>query len=317
MAGEAFRQGIGKQTLCDASAVEPDRRRAPHRTPREVHVELPPAGGAGRRGGSAWRRQPKRLLQRESVAQVANVAGSLDLIDERGVNETAGQRSGRDHGPCKASHHRADRHELPPIAVEPRELAAGEEPREAQMPGLQLARDHCRRLARGAPSTRAAHERRTRRAETLEARTDLGAGSHDCEVVTADGLWLDSLPLEELDSLEGSLLEEEEPVEVSELVVGVLELVDVFVPLEVAEVPVAVVAAFVESAGSCPEASWTYTTRNAVANSAAVRPAMPRRMRCRRRRIASRRLLASARASLRSLGRLGGYVSRRSMVTPI
>ena len=76
--------------------------------------------------------------------------------------------------------------------------------------------------------------------------------------MTAAGLGLDSLLAEELDSLEGSLLAEDE------LVVGVLEVVEdafsaaVFAPEAVAVWVVGVVApVLVERAGSCPEASCT------------------------------------------------------------
>jgi hypothetical protein len=71
-------------------------------------------------------------------------------------------------------------------------------------------------------------------------------------VVTFEVPWLDSLLAEELDPLEDSLALEDVLVDVSELVVGVLELV------EVAACELGVVAVFlVERAGSCPEASWT------------------------------------------------------------
>jgi hypothetical protein len=147
-------------------------------------------------------------------------------------------------------------------------------------------------------------------------------------VVTADVLWLDSLPAEELDSLEDSLPAEDE------LLVGVLEVVEDPVPFEVLDEaavfpPAAVVACvlgvvavfFVERAGSCPEASCTYTARNAALNSAAARAATERRRRCTRRRSAERRLLASARASSCSGERLGGCceegLSVGSMVAPI
>jgi hypothetical protein len=132
-------------------------------------------------------------------------------------------------------------------------------------------------------------------------------------VVRGAALWLDSVA-GELDPLEDSLLAEDELVDVSELVAGVLELVaDVlFAVLLLAtvvfaavlfgaeavtlEVLVVLVPFFVERAGSCPEASWTYTARNAPVNSAAARPLMARRMRRTRRRIAERRLVARARA---------------------
>jgi hypothetical protein len=84
---------------------------------------------------------------------------------------------------------------------------------------------------------------------------------HDCEVVTAEVPWLSLLP-EELGALEDSLPLEDVLVDVSELVVGVLELVEVSVLLPVEavedwELGVAVVVFFVERAGSCPEASCT------------------------------------------------------------
>jgi hypothetical protein len=140
--------------------------------------------------------------------------------------------------------------------------------------------------------------------------------------VTADVVWLDSLPAEELDSLEDSLPAEDE------LLVGVLELVEdpfsaaVFAPEAEAAWVLGVVAVFlVERAGSCPEASCTYTARNATLNRAAARAATERRRRCTRRRSAERRLLASARASSCSGERLGGCceegLSVGSMVAPI
>jgi hypothetical protein len=172
-------------------------------------------------------------------------------------------------------------------------------------------------------------------------------------VVTGAALWLDSVA-GELDPLEDSLLAEDELVDVSELVVGVLELVadvpfadvlvadvrfaDVlFAALLLAtvlfaavlfgaeavtlEVLVVLVPFFVERAGSCPEASWTYTARNAPVNSAAARPLMARRMRRTRRRIAERRLVARARALgcfwERSGVCSGEVAARGSMVTPI
>jgi hypothetical protein len=78
-------------------------------------------------------------------------------------------------------------------------------------------------------------------------------------VVTAEVPWLDSLLADALEPLEGSLALEDVPVGVSELVVGVLELVEVLVPLELGEVSVLLELAvfFVARAGSWPEASWT------------------------------------------------------------
>ncbi|HEV2922970.1 MAG TPA: hypothetical protein VGW98_02990 [Solirubrobacteraceae bacterium] len=77
--------------------------------------------------------------------------------------------------------------------------------------------------------------------------------AHDWEVVTAEVPWLDSLLAEELDSLEDSLPLEDVLVDVSELVVGVLELVEALDDWELG----AATDLFVERAGSWPEASCT------------------------------------------------------------
>jgi hypothetical protein len=98
-------------------------------------------------------------------------------------------------------------------------------------------------------------------------------------VVTAEVPWLDSLLPEELDPLEDSLPLEDVLVDVSELMVGALELVDVSLapeasldadvfaatlfsvvfPVEAVEDwELGVVVVFLlERAGSCPEASCT------------------------------------------------------------
>jgi hypothetical protein len=125
-------------------------------------------------------------------------------------------------------------------------------------------------------------------------------------VVTAEALALDFPPVEELDSPEPSplvepelvvdsvLVEDSPLVEASPSVDCVLEAVE--------DVPPALVAAarrsaLATSAGSCPEASCTYTIRNAAANNASASPATERRMRRVRRRSASRCRLAVTRES--------------------
>jgi len=114
----------------------------------------------------------------------------------------------------------------------------------------------------------------------------------------------DSLPLEaELVADSVFVAGEFEVLDDSVLVDGVLvlddsALVDVLLDV-VEEAPSApafladVVGCF-ERAGSCPEASCTYTTRKAALNMAAATPATVRRIRRVRRRIAARLLLASA-----------------------
>jgi hypothetical protein len=124
-------------------------------------------------------------------------------------------------------------------------------------------------------------------------------------VVTAEAPALDSPLSEELDSLEVSPPPEAELV-VDSVAVEDSPLVEVSPPvdsvLEVDEDVPAVLAAarrslLATSAGSCPEASCTYTIRNATANNASASPATERRMRRVRRRIASRCRLAVTRGS--------------------
>ena len=85
-------------------------------------------------------------------------------------------------------------------------------------------------------------------------------------MVTGEAPWLDSVDaLDEPDSLDVSLPVEDELLDPSELVAGVLavEVAGVVVVVDVATfrvtagVLVAVVAVLRDSAGSCPEASWT------------------------------------------------------------
>ena len=84
-------------------------------------------------------------------------------------------------------------------------------------------------------------------------------------MVTGEAPWLDPVDaLDELDSLDVSLTVEDGVLDPCELAAGVL-VVEVVGVLAVdaatfrvtAGVLVAVVAALLDSAGSCPEASWT------------------------------------------------------------
>jgi hypothetical protein len=125
--------------------------------------------------------------------------------------------------------------------------------------------------------------------------------------VTADALLLDSSLLEELDPLEDSLLLVE--VSFAEDVLALRVLAD------------AARLASATSAGSCPEASCTYTVPNAAMKVATAKHATERRIRRARRRIASRWVRASARAL--SCSAVRGSDARREglsldfMVTPI
>ena len=128
------------------------------------------------------------------------------------------------------------------------------------MPALELTSGQLDCFVRRALRRRAGHEDRAGRAEAVEALADLAGGHHDCEVVTELLVPLASVaPLDELDS---PLPEELEPVlslaceEVVELVAAALA-VPVLAAALFAVSAVLVLFDFAESAGSCPEASWT------------------------------------------------------------
>jgi hypothetical protein len=108
------------------------------------------------------------------------------------------------------------------------------------MPGLELASDDPRALARGTLTPGPDERCGAAGAEAVEALGDLRSDHHDWEVVTADALLLDS-PFPEDELVEDSPLPD-------------AELVAADVP---AAAEAAVLAALTESAGSRPEASCT------------------------------------------------------------
>jgi hypothetical protein len=100
-----------------------------------------------------------------------------------------------------------------------------------------------------------------------------------------------------------------------------VEVPDALEPLDSTVFVVDAAELLVDSAGSCPEASCTYTTRNATLNSAAARLTTVRRMRRARTRMAVRLMRASVLPSScepasASLG-TGGDVRLWSMFAPI
>jgi hypothetical protein len=126
------------------------------------------------------------------------------------------------------------------------------------------------------------------RAEALELVDRLRLAVHDCDVLTADAPLLDS------SSVPVELDEPDSEVEVLDS-----ELLGAPVDSDLLATSAARRrAALADRAGSCPEASWTYTIANTSANMVTASPATDRRMRRVRRRSASRRLLASALASI-------------------
>src|SRR5207302_2235664 len=102
------------------------------------------------------------------------------------------------------------------IAVERRELAVGEEAREAHVPRREVAPRALRGLARAVRARIAGHEHNALRAEALESLARLARARHDCFVVTelaAVSPLEDDEPLGSLEP-DGSALEDPEPDDV-------------------------------------------------------------------------------------------------------
>jgi len=252
---ECFAEQVGEQPLGQSAAVQHQARRARDRACLEVDFELPPAPRRRRGGGLAGGRKRERGGERERLAQIAGVAGALELSYERAVDEAAAQRPRLAHGLREARHQRAHRHRLARVAVQARELAAGLEAREALMPCKQRAPDQRRGLVRRASLPGADHQRRAARAEAVELLDRLALGAHDCDVVTAAAPELDSPDSPVLvDSLApvDSLALVDSPADVD---VPVAEEVELAAAVDSALAPAARFRALATSAGSWPEAS--------------------------------------------------------------
>ncbi len=250
--GEPLGEDVREQALRQPATVQLDPGWTRDDAPREVHLDALPSPRGTRCGRFARRRERQRRGQRDGVPEIARVAGLLDAVDERGVDETVGQRGGDAHRLRQARHHRAHRHLPAWILVQERELAAREKAREALVPALQPAPDELDGLLRGTLATGACHEGRAGGAKAVEAIADLADAHHDCDVVTGLTGLLDS-PL--LDSVPA----DSAPSEDSLLCVSP-ELVACDDSAEVLVVAAAAVLLFfdvAESAGSWPEASWT------------------------------------------------------------
>jgi hypothetical protein len=160
-----------------------------------VEVDADRAAGGARGGGAARRRQRERLPEVERRREIPAVAGVLDRVEQRGVDEPAGELDGVGDGGGQSAHQRRDRHGGAAVGVQPRQLAAGVEAREAVVPReQQVARCGGQRRPVGA-----ADQDRAARAEAVERLDRLG---HDWRVVTPVGA---TSPLEP-----ESLLEDEE-----------------------------------------------------------------------------------------------------------
>ena len=174
------RTGPWRGRRCRAHAGRTrDDRRASHLDLCQRARRRRPAGAAARaraqRSGTARRDRPRSRRPR---------SGHERGVDEAVVSVAAARTA------CASRAIAGSPARLARVGVQARELAAGDEAREALVPGLQPAAGELDGLARG-PSRPAGHERRARRAEAVEALADLAVAHHDCEVVTE----LTELPL--------------------------------------------------------------------------------------------------------------------------
>jgi len=132
------------------------------------------AGAAGR-----LRSEPERDTQRQRARQVAAVARVLERRDQGRVDEAVGCARGVDRRLHEARHRRRHRDGAARVGVQPRELAAGREAREAPVPGQERGLG----VGGGALGARAADRDGALRAEAREATHGLDQGGHDWLVV--------------------------------------------------------------------------------------------------------------------------------------
>jgi hypothetical protein len=203
---------VGKQPLREAAAVELHAARTRYGAPLAVDPHVAPAGDGRRRCRTALWCTLERERQRQRLPQIARVPRFLDLIEERAVHESAAECAGVDHRLREAGHQRAHRHRFPRVGVEARQLAVGDEAREAHVPLLELLPREAGGRA-GDVLLGRADEHRAPRAEAREALGDLADAHHDCFVVTADEAPLAPLLEEVPEEEEDSPLPEEPPEE--------------------------------------------------------------------------------------------------------
>src|SRR3984885_7540956 len=132
--GKHLAEQVGEQPLGKAAAVELQPRWAGDRVGVEVNLELTPAFPRRGARGRSLRRQRAGPGQRDRRGQLAAVAGALDVAEQRGVDQAAGQLASVAHGLSKARHQRAYWHLSPWVAVQQRQLAVRQEAGEALVP---------------------------------------------------------------------------------------------------------------------------------------------------------------------------------------
>jgi hypothetical protein len=134
LAEQDLRKHVGEHAFRETATVELHAGRA--RDDRTGPVELDALPVARRRAvrGRARRSQLEQPRQRRTRFGLVGVAGELHLLEQRAVDEPGGERAGiRDRG-AQAGHRRAYRHRRAWVSVQLRQLAVGEEPREANVP---------------------------------------------------------------------------------------------------------------------------------------------------------------------------------------
>jgi hypothetical protein len=217
-AAERLRQDVGEHALREPAGVEPHAGLTANRERAEVDRD-DRRTAAGRR--AARRGEAERGWKVERRAEVVEVAGALELAEQRRVHEGAAELRRLGDGGGEARHQWGRGHDRARVGVKARQLAVGVEAREPLVPGEQAASRGGDGFARAV----AADVDTARGAEAGERVARLG---HDCAVVTAEG-------------------SESEPDE---------SVVDESVEEPVVDVALAV-AVVVASTGSWPVAIWT------------------------------------------------------------
>jgi hypothetical protein len=139
MSRQARREHVREQPLREAAAVDLQTGRARDDAAAQIDVELAPAARRTHASarGFARRRQLERARELERLTEVVLVAGRLQRLDQRCIDEAFGQASGRADRGDEPRHQRAHGHFAARVLVQPRKLAVRQEARELLMPELE------------------------------------------------------------------------------------------------------------------------------------------------------------------------------------
>ena len=318
---ERLAEHVGEQSLDQAPAVQRQRWWARDGAPCEVHLDLPPAARRWRRGRGRARararvrpparasradrghsprararaaalRPPARRSARRRRAQPAQSAPSADALAPSDVGRRSGARARCSRGTGRS----AD--------ASPEACASRASPPRSPCP---LALDRSRRTPQREPkqansSTVSRSELTTARWSPRRRRSSIRL---ELDSLDASGLTAGSVAVVDSVAVEDSVAEVDS-VPVDRVALSAEDDPPLLAVLVAAER----LLALATSAGSCPDASCTYTTRNATTNSASARAATELRMRRARRCMAVRRRLASALTSSCSDVRTDALIAR-------